>query len=361
MTDVYSVIILDDDYWDGTESWAGEVSEAARDTKYSTRRFTSLLAWEADRDGNAAAADPEIANIFGPWVSHDTGFIVTINYWTNKPAITIQTIGTDARSQDGKYGSNNCYVLENDDVSRCIDINEAGHDITIIGVQFLVTSTSGDFAIYTNNAPTLNIHKCYFKESGDGGCKGVQADAALYITNCIFEDLNRAITGYGTTNIYNCTVTGGDRSILGMGGTATAKNCVAFNSNTSDFYSTETIEACASDDGDDTGTDGIDWDAGATDWAANFTGYATGDFTVKDTDADIYLGSPFSYFDDNLVPTDDIIGSARNTGEGESVCIGAYEYYVAPSGWTGKINGVSSPAKINGIAVADIAKVCGVE
>ena len=35
---------------------------------------------------------------------------------------------------------------------------------------------------------------------------------------------------------------------------------------------------------------------------------------------------------------------------------------VAPStGWTGIINGVTNPAKINGIAVADIAKVCGVE
>ena len=29
-------------------------------------------------------------------------------------------------------------------------------------------------------------------------------------------------------------------------------------------------------------------------------------------------------------------------------------------GWTGKICGVTNPSKINGIAVADIAKVCGV-
>ncbi|GAF86989.1 unnamed protein product, partial [marine sediment metagenome] len=29
-------------------------------------------------------------------------------------------------------------------------------------------------------------------------------------------------------------------------------------------------------------------------------------------------------------------------------------------GWTGKINGVTNPAKINGVAVADIAKVNGV-
>jgi len=34
--------------------------------------------------------------------------------------------------------------------------------------------------------------------------------------------------------------------------------------------------------------------------------------------------------------------------------------YAAAGGWTGKINGVTNPAKINGIAVADIAKVNGV-
>lgn len=33
----------------------------------------------------------------------------------------------------------------------------------------------------------------------------------------------------------------------------------------------------------------------------------------------------------------------------------------APSvGWTGKINGITNPAKINGIAVANIGKVMGV-
>ena len=30
------------------------------------------------------------------------------------------------------------------------------------------------------------------------------------------------------------------------------------------------------------------------------------------------------------------------------------------AGWTGKICGVTNPAKINGIAVANISKVCGV-
>ena len=36
------------------------------------------------------------------------------------------------------------------------------------------------------------------------------------------------------------------------------------------------------------------------------------------------------------------------------------DYEAAAAGWTGKINGVTNPAKICGIAVADISKVCGV-
>ena len=32
----------------------------------------------------------------------------------------------------------------------------------------------------------------------------------------------------------------------------------------------------------------------------------------------------------------------------------------APSGWTGKICGVTNPSKICGVSVANISKVCGV-
>ena len=107
MADVYSAIILDNNYWDGTTSWAGEANEAARDSKYGARRYTALNTWETARDGVAQAADTEHANIFGPWASHDTGNPAFIG-WTNKPTIIVQTIGTDARSPDGKYGSNSC-------------------------------------------------------------------------------------------------------------------------------------------------------------------------------------------------------------------------------------------------------------
>lgn len=34
--------------------------------------------------------------------------------------------------------------------------------------------------------------------------------------------------------------------------------------------------------------------------------------------------------------------------------------YVESTGWTGKVNGLTNPAKINGVAVADINKVMGI-
>lgn len=46
-------------------------------------------------------------------------------------------------------------------------------------------------------------------------------------------------------------------------------------------------------------------------------------------------------------------------GQNGGYSVATEEYDPAP-GWTGKINGISSPLKINGIAVTNIAKVMGV-
>jgi hypothetical protein len=333
VADVYSAIILDDDYWDGTVSWAGEASQAARDAKYSTRRFTSLALWEDDRDGNAQAGDNEFANIFGPWVSHDGDF--TLDGWTNLPAsITIQTIGADARSQDGKYGSNNCHVIEAD-YYRCLDVELEGIVLNLIGLQFAQNYSSGDTCILIDcdsSDYTLTIEKCYFVNlSTPNSVKGIwdtgNAGGVLRVKNSI-SDLN----GYGegikgtptTAYIYNCTVTGynGD-GIEDDGGTWYVKNCAVFDG-LDDFDGpfSGAIDYCASDDGN--GTNPVSPSGGS--WNNEFTDYSNGDFTIKDTSANIYLGSEITQADDAEVPSDDIIGTARNTGVGEQVCIGAYEY-----------------------------------
>jgi len=37
------------------------------------------------------------------------------------------------------------------------------------------------------------------------------------------------------------------------------------------------------------------------------------------------------------------------------------EWSTAAAGWTGKVNGVENPAKLNGVALSDIAKINGIE
>jgi len=334
MADVFSAIILDSDYWDGTESWAGEVSEAARDSKYSTRNYSSLSAWESARDGVALAADDEYANVFGPWVSHDTGEIAFVG-WTNKPAnIILQTIGDDARSQDGKFDSNSCYVLENDSALRNIDIGEAGFTISIVGIQFEATSTSADAAIWMDHDCTVSIDKCYFYENGDQGGRGLRplANVTLTVTNSIFVDFSETIkgnAGTGSGKIYNCTLTGASGDCIeDDGGTWTVKNCALFDNN-DDFQDPNTLDSNASDQGSGEGTNGLDI---SSTWNTTcFTNQAAGDYSIE-SDSPLKDASDISQADDANVPSDDIIGTARNTGAGQTVSIGAFEYQAAGGG-----------------------------
>lgn len=335
--DVYCAIYGDSDYWDGTihwgidpsdESWC--VNQAARDAIY-TAAYTSLSAWEAARDGVANAADTEYAIIQGPWTSHDTNEI-WFSGWTNKPTIIIETLGTDARSQDGKYGSNNCYVHENDDGLRCVDIDESGHNITFIGLQYYCSYNSADTIILADNDCTLTIKRCFFKDGSTNAVKSVwpNANVTLHIESSIFEgegELLKGNVGTGAATIYNCTLNGSTKDCIeDDGGTWTVKNCAVFN-NIDDFQDPDTIDFCASDDGD--GTNAVS--PSGADWDNEFTDYANGDYTLLNS-GNLYLGSDISQADDANVPSDDIIGTARNTGSGEAVCIGAYEYAAAGGG-----------------------------
>jgi hypothetical protein len=110
-------------------------------------------------------------------------------------------------------------------------------------------------------------------------------------------------------------------------GSYSLQNLAIFNNN-DDFGGSQiggaTIDYCASDDGD--GTNAIDWDSEATDWAANFTDYSNGDFSVKDTSADIYQAGTDLSSSDGIWR--DIAGNERSA----TPCIGAFEYVAAGGG-----------------------------
>jgi len=372
MADVYSAIILDDDYWDGTESWAGEVSEANRDSKYSTRRFTTVPGWEADRDGNSSGGNDEYGIIIGPWASAETNGL-DIAGW-NADAVILEcplTLpdGTNDARHNGIYGGN-AYRIEYGSGEIDVDQNYT----SIIGIQVGHTqSANTKYAIDLNTGNYGQIKDCIVKGvlSDTAKCYGIYfrsgADDDIVIANNIVYgfDINDSrgisISSSGVSGVecYNNTVSdcafGIYRSSSGTG--ATVKNNAVFNCGDDYRGTTDKLAYQASDDGD--GANEVDWDAGATDWAKNFNDYASGDFTIgsEGAGADI-VDAGIGPDSDGDVPATDIIGNARS---GNTCTIGAFEYYVAPSGWTGKIKGVTDPSKILGVAVADISKVCGVE
>jgi hypothetical protein len=96
---------------------------------------------------------------------------------------------------------------------------------------------------------------------------------------------------------------------------------------------------------------------------------ATGDFvkiSIKEFTADntyeVYLNdvlvtpSRFTHYSNHVGPAVACLIYSRadvNAGRADTFSVTSD----APAGWTGTINGVTNPAKINGIAVANISKV----
>ena len=167
-------------------------------------------------------------------------------------------------------------------------------------------------------------HSCLVKAGTMTGVRiGINiADGAGTIYNCIVSGFN-ANSSIGiylqqAGTIKNCTISNCNYGIKHpYSGTSTITNCAVFN-NDDDFNVTDgtlTIDHCASDDGD--GTNAIDWANEATDWNANFTSYLTGDFSIKDTNADIYHSGT------DLDLDVDIIG---NPWDASTPSRGAFEY-----------------------------------
>ena len=324
--------------------------------------YTTMNAMEVGENGDLTDAGGtwlyvEITPSDGNWNTADSTVLVYDGWKCNMGAaapgesgeyVYIVTVGT-ARNDysDGKY-STSAYRLETTGDTKPIIIdNDAAVDepldIVFDGVQ-ISHGTSNNNMHLIQILPgayhdQIHFENCYLRQL-DAGSRNLRIlcdDGALvYVINCILEgaagDQISLVTGYtGTTYVYNSTICGAtDDGFDQDAGTVNVVNCAVFNNGGTDFEGTiNTQDYCASDDGG--GTNGVDISpaAEADGWNAAFTDYANGDYTVKDTDSVLYLTSEITQDDDGNVPATDIMGNSRNTGAGEQVCIGAFEFAAA--------------------------------
>lgn len=301
--------------------------------------YTSLDAWEDDLGGTTSGdlvTDDEIA-IARCRSSSGTADTTQVRIfgWASWSGNDIRIEGADFPA-DGIW-DDSAYVFQQIQNTHGIRLDEYYCRITNIQFYNARTGTSAAenktvFEIFGNYT---TIDSCIFR--GNVGAAAQGYGLLLYgngntslVSNCIFYGFNGGTGHYGLsvdrssgTVIVNCTVydctTGIDTDA-----NTTVLNCIVGNC-TDDISGTpNSVDYCASDDGD--GTNSIS--PSGSDWGNEMTDPANGDFTILNT-GNCYEGSAVTQDDDANVPSDDIIGTARNTATGTSTSVGAFEYVSA--------------------------------
>lgn len=213
--------------------------------------YTSLAAWEAQNIDCVATDTVQIAQPAGDWSAvHDTA-AVTLAGWTTDATRNI-TIEPDAANRASAAWDDEKYVLS---VTNAVAINLAANitSLKIVGLQIELNSTAtltraiactGVNIIVTD----LLVDSCVVKGTLTAGAQlsgvvmvSTSANQNFTCRNSVFFNFPTTpacyafYTGYGTSNILNCTVN--NAIINRYQGTITVKNCIA-NGRTDNYEGT---------------------------------------------------------------------------------------------------------------------------
>jgi len=338
-------------------------------TTGATRAYAALVEWEAaEQTDLVSAGDFHHLKCSGSGTTEN----VFVTGWTTSSTNFIWMEVDSASRHTGTTGTG-FSITSTGGSGRCIANSQAG---TIIdGFELIVPATNANRAINLDTASdVLVINNIVCGTSGNTNSDGIVIIGSVtgsvgIINNVIFgfsDDGFWCANGTQPTLLNNTSCNnGGDgfQRALTSGTLPLLQNNVAFGNGGSDYNGS--FNASSSHNADEDGTaPGSSSVTGVA--TGDFTDEANGDFSIDDNTSALYnvgtdLSSAFSGFDrstDFIVADEDIIGTSRP--QSTTWDISAFELIVAVGGWTGIINGVTNPAKINGILVANIAKVNGV-
>lgn len=301
---------------------------------YATWASANAAESAAQGDITAATGSDEIV-IFEFRSSNSTAdnTAVLVTGWTTAADNYILCRAHADHRADGKYG--NVATSYRHEMTETMN-NEIHEDfVRYDGLQFKLTRSADAYmsVLLINGQSAINNHimidKCFVTCDEAGatvktiGISGIDVDSIVTVRNTIVDLPSRrgiSAGGHGGTwKIYNCTIA----HISALDGiyatdecTMTVKNCAVFDT-ADDFDGPDTIDYCASDDGD--GDHAVAPSGG--DWPNEFTDPGNGDYRILNTGNCYQAGE--SHTNDGDVPTDDIADNPRTDGQ-ES--IGAFEY-----------------------------------
>jgi hypothetical protein len=328
----------------------GYTLSGAETTRYSTRAYSTIIAWNTARARDLVAADEiEICEVIAgdethTWATADIYAGAVSGFTTDATRYVKVTVLSGAR-HDGKWNTNR-YRIAASNASAFLIYDDY---VTIDGLQLTVTDLAADYKnciavaniAATNNS--IKIENCILKGANtttyNHSLLSVNdTDAIVGVKNCVVYEAGQGANcrgislNCGTAYISNCTVSGCYRGYYVQAGTVYFKNCIGTTTDGADFYrygGTLTQTNCASEDltGDDfTPTDCH------TGHTFTFVNAAIGDFHLGSSDTGARgLGADLT---SDTYPFIDDIDYVTRAGTWD---IGADQYVASAGGIVGSI------------------------
>ncbi len=298
--------------------------------------YDSLSNWESNENADLTDNGGDTMTVICMGTAADTTSVDILGWDTDTTnTITIKTDSAESNSRNlTSTWSTSTYQLAIASATTALDIRE--DYVTVDGLQISTETNGNDGCIATNStsntAAILNIKNCRLTHTALVGSN----NAGIRFNSGVTVNIENTIVygcednGIWLRNISSLTVTADNTVVYGTNGSGFKRtssgtfhctNCLSFENSSSDFSGTiVTIEYCASDDGDDTGSNGVTIDSGdaLNDYPLLVKDALNGDFTPTDGDSDL-VGAG-----DGTGPATDIIEVTWVTDE-----IGAFAYIAA--------------------------------
>lgn len=279
--------------------------------------YDSLSGWESGEQGAINSGDQEVAECTSSSGSDDTTSC-TIAGWSGIDASSYIIVRAKTGDEAGKSWDGNKYVLD----------AKLQPDEDYIRIEKIQIQQPADYALRVRGS-NISTDGCFIKGMGDGSSDAVYLNTGgtCEVKNTIVlnADDDGIVNGTASNKVYNCVFYGcGNRGVVGGNqSTLVMKNVVSMDNTGDDFNAingeSDSDYCCSSD----TTAPGSNSQASKT-ASSQFTSVTGGseDFSVKDTNADIYDNGVGPSSDAN-VPTTDIDGDTRS---GSTCDIGVDEY-----------------------------------